>query len=130
MSGFSGAPAALGQNRLLWSLIGADMTLTTDQALVKAFGFTNYIIDRIIVMNASVSLAAAVGGIYTAASKGGTAVVANSQVFSALTGAAPTLALTLNSTDLRTGASLFLSLTVPQLTAATCDLRVFGYALT
>lgn len=121
---------AMGVNRVLWTLIGADMTLTTDQALAKAFGFTNYIIDRIIVNNASLSLAAAVGGIYTAASKGGTAVVGSGQVYSALTGATPTLALTLADTSLRTGASLILSLTVPQLLAATADFRVIGWALT
>lgn len=126
---FNPVAPALGVNRLLFSLIGANMNTTADQALVAAFGFTNYIIDRIIAMNASTSLTLAAGGIYTAASKGGTAVVANTQLYSALTGATPTVPLTLNSTSLRT-TGLILALTTAQGGAATADIMVFGFALT
>lgn len=120
---------ALGVNRMLFSLTAANMNTTADQALVAAFGFTNYIIDRIIGLNASTSLTLAAGGIYTAASKGGTAVVANTQIYSALTGSSPTVGLTLNSTAQRT-TGLILSLTTGQGSAATMDLIVYGYALT
>ncbi len=121
---------AVGTNQLLFSLIGANMNVTTDQAMAKAFSFGNFIIDRIIVTNASTSLTLAIGGIYTAATKGGTAVVANTQIYSALTAAGLTLDLTLADTSVRTGASLILSLTTQQGGAATADFRVFGWALT
>lgn len=120
----------LAANGLLWSLIGANMNSTADQAFTKAFSFTNYIIDRIIATNASTSPTLAAGGIYTAASKGGTAVVAAAQVFSGLTASGLVLPLTIANTDLRTGANLFLALTTGQGGAATLDLRIFGYAIT
>lgn len=130
--GFITPPPALSlaSNGLLWSLIGANMNTTADQALTKAFAFTNYVIDRILVTNASTSLSLAAGGIYTAASKGGTAVVAAVQLYSGLTAGGLIVPLTIANTDLRTGASLFLALTTGQGGAATADVRIFGYALT
>lgn len=121
---------ALGTNQLLFSLTGANMNTTADQAMTKAFTFNNFIIDRIIVTNASTSLTLAAGGVYTAASKGGTAVVANTQIYSALSAAGLTLNLTLADTSVRTGASLILALTTGQGGAATADFRVMGWALT
>lgn len=121
---------ALNQNRLLWSLIGANMNSTADQALTQAFSFTNHIIDRILVTNASLSLSLAVGGFYSAASKGGVAIVANTQVFSALTSNVKTLAATLGNTDLRVNTVMYLSLTTAQGGAATADIYVWGMALT
>lgn len=115
---------------LLWSLIGANMNTTADQALAKAFTFTNHIIDRILITNASLSLSLAVGGFYTAASKGGVAIVANTQVFSALTSNVKTLTATLGNTDLRVNTSCYLSLTTAQGSAATVDIYIFGWALT
>lgn len=115
---------------LLWSLIGANMNTTADQALTKAFSFTNHIIDRILITNASLSLSLAVGGFYTAASKGGVAIVANTQVFSGLSTATKTLAATIADTDLRTTTVMYLSLTTAQGSAATADIRVMGWALT
>lgn len=127
---FNPTAPAVGTQRVLFSLTGANMNTTADQALTKQFSFTNYLITSITAFNASTNLTLAVGGIYTAGSKGGTAVVANTQVFSALTGAAPTVGLTIANTDLRTGASLFLSLTTSQGGAATADLIVTGIAIT
>ncbi len=128
MSGLLPVSPTLGVNRVLFSLIGANMNVTTDQSLVAAFGITSYYIDRILVTNASTSLTLAAGGLYTAASKGGTAIVAAGQLYSGLTGSTVTLNPTLASTTLRT-ATPILSLTTAQGGAATADLYVFGYAL-
>lgn len=121
--------SGLNANRLLWSLAGANMNSTADQALAQAFAFTNHIIDRILVLNASISLSLAVGGFYTAASKGGTAVVANTQVYSSLSSSIKVLPVTLGNTDLRTNTSFFFALTTAQGGAATADIYVFGWVL-
>lgn len=130
MQGLSFPPPSLTQdNRLLWSLVGASMNIDTDQALAKAFTFTNYIIDRIVVTNASVSLTTAVGGLYTGSAKGGAAVVAADQAYSALTTATSTLALTIADSDRRSNSAFNLSLTTPQGAPATADIYVYGYVL-
>lgn len=124
--------------RVIAKLIGANMNITTDQALTLQIADTDdivvahegdFILDKIIVRNPSISLTTAVGGIYTAASKGGTAVVANSQVYSALTASTKFVALTLaNSalTDVLNLSALYFSLTTAQGAAATADVYVYG----
>jgi hypothetical protein len=121
----------VGQEMVLWTLTSANMNSTADQAFTKSFAFTNYMLTHIRAVNASTSLTLAVGGIYNTASKGGTALVANSQVYSALTGATLGLDLTLVAfgIGLQSGASLFLSLTTGQGGAATADLYAIGVAL-
>ena len=95
---------------LLGELIGANMNSTGDQQIVIFSAPAKYIIRRIVATNASISLTTAVGGIYTAVSKGGTAVVANSQAYSTLSASTKFLDLTLASnTDYRTATSLYLS---------------------
>lgn len=114
----------------LGKLSSANMNIATDQAI--AIGASSYAIKEIIVCNASTNLTTAVGGVYTAASKGGSAVVANTQVYTALTGATKYVGLTLAAlvgTDLRTDATLYLSLTLAQGGAATADVYVFGLRL-
>lgn len=113
--------------KLLGSLVGANFNSTADQTI--AMNSSSYIIDAILVTNASISLTTAAGGFYTAASKGGTAVVAAGQAYSALTAATKQLSATLANTDRRTATSLFLSLTTGQGAAATADVYIFGWAL-
>ena len=116
---------------LLGELIGANMNSTGDQQIVIFSAPAKYIIRRIVATNASLSLTTAVGGIYTAVSKGGTAVVANSQAYSTLSASTKFLDLTLASnTDYRTATSLYLSLTTPQGAAATADIFVYGDIVT
>ena len=116
---------------LLGELIGANMNSTGDQQIVIFSAPAKYIIRRIVATNASISLTTAVGGIYTAVSKGGTAVVANSQAYSTLSASTKFLYLTLASnTDYRTATSLYLSLTTPQGAAATADIFVYGDIVT
>lgn len=106
------------------------MNSLSDQAIT--IPVSRYIVRRITVQNASLNLTLAAGGIYTAASKGGTAIVAAAQVYSALTAAAKFLDLTLAAvlgTDVLTAKTLYLSLTVAQGAAATADFAIYGDVL-
>lgn len=115
---------------LLGSKIGANMNSTADQAITMSS--TSYVIEEILVTNASISLTTAAGGVYTATSKGGSALVAAAQVYSALTASTKYLRLTLGgtaTTDRLTGATIYLSLTTAQGAAATANVYVFGTRL-
>jgi hypothetical protein len=120
---------------LLGQLIGANMNSTSDQQIVIFSAPAKYIIRRIVVTNASTSLTTAVGGIYPAVSKGGTAIVANTQVYSGLTASGKFVDLTIASGytsggDVLTVKSIYLSLTTPQGAAATADIEVYGDIIT
>ena len=120
-----------GKERLLGKLTSANMNSTADQAIVM--GSSRYIIRRIVVENASTSLTLAVGGFYTAASKGGTAIVANTQIYSGLTASSKFIDLTLAAilaTDVRTETTLYFSLTTGQGSAATANISIYGDDLT
>lgn len=124
MSGFFWLPF----DGVLYRLVGANMNTTTDQALVRLHGFTAYVINNIYAINPSGSCASAVGGIYTAAAKGGTAVVAASQAYTTLSGTGTNLILTTATAGRnRRTEDLILSLTTPHGSAATCDIYVFGF---
>lgn len=126
----SGSVLATGTEIMLGSLIGANMNVTTDQAIpITRIGSKRYVITRITVTNASTSLTNADGGIYTATSKGGTAVVAAAQVYTALTSSTVALDLTLAVNNTYNVSNLYLSLTGAQGGAATADVRVYGYIL-
>lgn len=119
------------RHSLLGVLRGANFNSTADQAIkVNA---SKYVVRKVITSNASTSLSLAVGGIYNDTSKpAGGIVVAASQVYSALTGAGKFVDSTLNSlvtTDIQTAATLYLSLTVAQGSAATADVYIFGDTL-
>lgn len=121
--------------RLIGKLIGANMNVTTDNIIPISEQGDKFIFDRIIVTNASISLTTAVGGVYTAAAKGGTQLVANSQVYSALTATNKWVALTLANTaltdvfDAAVQTNVYLNLTTAQGAAATADVYVFGRVL-
>ena len=117
---------------LLGTLIGANMDSTDDQIITMFSNPSKSIIRRIVVANASISLTTAAGGVYTAASKGGVAVVASSQAYSSLSSSGLFLDLTLNtsgsaSTTVKSSIpNLYLSLTTAQGAAATADVYVYG----
>ncbi len=120
---------APGVQQLLFRLTGANMNATTDQAFVPYLWTpgAQFLIERIRVVNASISLTTAAGGIYTAAAKGGNAIVAAAQAYSALTG--PTIGLDLTIAAVGNGlqtATPILSLTAAQGAAATADFYVYG----
>lgn len=119
-----------GVDQLLGKLIGANFNVTTDQAIpITRIGSQKYLITKIFVTNASTSLTNADGGIYTATSKGGTAIVAAAQVYTALTSATVGLDLTLAVNNTYTLDNLYFSLTGTQGGAATADIYVFGIVL-
>lgn len=112
---------------LLGRLIGANMNSTSDQQI--DMGSANWILTEIVVTDSSGNLTTAVGGIYTAAAKGGTAIVAAGQAYAALTTSVKVLKLTLANNDRRTEEALYLSLSTPQGAAMTADVYVYGYPL-
>lgn len=114
-------------------LKGANFNVTTDQAIPIAVPSVGWMVDEILISDPSVSMTTAAGGFYSAASKGGVAVVANSQAYSALTTNAAnttgnamfaTLATAGTTTAFNTSA-LYFSLTTPQGAAATANIRVY-----
>lgn len=118
---------------LLGSLISADMNSAADQAITIASGVTKFIIRRIVVTNASISLTTAAGGVYGNLGKTAPIIVAAAQVYSALTTSAKFIDLTLEAivgTDILTMATIYLSLTTPQGAAATANVFVFGEDVT
>lgn len=119
----------LGDHRTIFRLLAADMNSTADQIFIPAFTFTTFIIREILVTNASGAISLATGGIYTAASKGGTAIVSAAQSWAGLSSSTKTVTPTLagTATDRRTG-SLYFSLTAAMGSAATADMYIMGVA--
>jgi hypothetical protein len=116
---------------LLGVLKGANLNTTADQP-ITIVSASKYQVTQILVTNASGTPSLAVGGFYTAASKGGTALVAATQVYSALTAASKFVNVTMLAiltTDVRTESTLYFSLTTAQGSAMTADIYVFGNPL-
>ncbi len=117
---------------MIGRLVGANMNATTDQPFVwLAAPATSYRATKITCTNASTSLTTAEGGVYTQASKAGTAMVAATQLYSNLTGSTLALDLTIAATPGTTFYSSstnppILSLTTGQGAAATADCYVYG----
>lgn len=132
-----GGPITPGQN-VIASLRGANFNTTNDQPIIIPQRFVAFRLNSIIVTNATVSLTTAAGGLYPAASKGGTPIVAAAQVYSALTTAASLMTATLASFGSNTRFSagnlgaingllaIWLSLTAGQGVAATADVYLIG----
>ncbi len=114
-----GSPAPAVQ---IGSLIGANFNITSDQSITI---MTGYRVTGIMVKNASVSMTTAAGGFYSAGSKGGTAIVAATQVYTALTSAAVQLQCTIAAVVGGLSAVVF-SLTTGQGAAATADIYIYG----
>ena len=123
----TGGVLATGTEVLLGSKVGANMNVTTDQLIpITRIGTKKYLITRIVVTNASISLTTAAGGVYQAASKAGTAIVAAAQAYSALSATTTALNLTLAINRTYTLDNLYFSLTTAQGAAATADIYVYG----
>ncbi len=114
---------------LLGYLIGANFNSTSDQAIVLSTSVTKWVLDSVLVLNASTSLTTAVGGIYNAGAKpGGGKLVDSTQVYSTLTGATKLLRITPTTllNDTQTATTIYLSLTTAQGGAATADIYLYG----
>ena len=128
-------PTATGEIKL-FELRRANMASTADQVFKKVFaGGVRYKISRIVAVNRNTkTAAAAVGGIYTAAAKGGNQVVANSQTFTPMTTENSVRSLTLNTyandnnmaDGTYSGSNLYLSLTTPAAAASVADFYIYG----
>lgn len=119
---------------LLGKMSAANFNSTDDQPVLisLAAGVTKYIVRRITVAGASISLTTAVGGIYTDVAKGGSTVVGAAQSYAALTAPEKFLDLTLDTlptTEWLQFSKLYFSLTTPQGAAATADVYFFGEVL-
>jgi hypothetical protein len=124
---------AANTNRVLCSIRAANFNITTDQACAIPASVTAWVPTSIIVTNCSGTFTLAVGGVYPATSKGGTALVAAAQAYTALTGATVVLGLTLAANIAATRQTIntvYLSLTTGAGSAATCDFYVVGNDLT
>lgn len=129
MSGFSNN-TQFGVITTLYRLIGADMNVTTDQALVKLHNYSAFVIVRFNAVNASINLTTAQGGFYTGAAKSGNTLVAATQAYTDLSTSAMGLALTANATGQgRQTVDPILSLTTGQGAAATADFYLIGYGV-
>ena len=127
----------VGAQERIGFLSAANFNTTSDQQInIGTKGGSNaprVSIRRITVQNCTASLTLAVGGFYTGAGKSGTTLVANTQVYSALTGSGKFLDVALASivlTDVISTNTIFFALTTAQGSAVTCDIAVFGDVLT
>ncbi len=136
------AGSTLAGEKVLATIRGANFNTANDQPFVIPQNITAFMITRIVITNASTSLTTAAGGIYSQAAKGGTAIVASGQGYSALTAATSLMQATLAAfgsgtrfssanLGLLNGLLVFwLSLTTPQGGAAQADIYVIGVDLT
>jgi hypothetical protein len=124
---------ASNTDRVLCSIRSADFNSTADQPCVLPAAITTYKIVEIFETNCTTSPGIAAGGVYTAASKGGQAIVAATQTFVTAQAIAPTIPNTLAAnmaTTRFTANPIYLSLTTPKGSAVTCDMYVIGDDLT
>lgn len=112
----------------LFVLRAANMTLTTDQAFTKLFTGTNYVVTNVVAVTKSGAFGiACLGGVYTAASKAGDAVVAAAQAWAGLTALGLTVMVSAaNIIQKQETATPFLSLTTGNTGALTADLFIQG----
>lgn len=130
-----GSTQVINQNyvsQLLFVLRSANMAITTDQTFVKTFVGTNYQITNIVANGKTGgATVACLGGIYTAASKGGSALVAAAQSWITVSAANKIIAATLGAilaTDIQTAIPI-LSLSTGSTAACTADIFIFGNIL-
>lgn len=120
----------MGSLTQLFVLNGANMNSTADQAFTQQFQFSKYVVSFVVAANPSLSLTTAAGGIYTGASKGGSAIIPASQVYSGLKTASDAInpQVATAGQQLLSQSGVYLSLTTPQGAAATADLFIMGVA--
>jgi hypothetical protein len=108
-------------------LLNADFNVTTDQ-VIPLWVYRPSIIGIYVTNSNGAPLTTAQGGIYSAASKGGTAIVAATQGYTQLNGNPVYLQLTLAAFLRITTNQIFFSLTTAQGAAAHADIYVVGLA--
>jgi hypothetical protein len=128
LSSPGGAPA-LGTYTTLFRLLGADLNTLADQPFVPAMKFSKYIIDGLLITNASTAILLAAGGLYTGPNKTGTIIVAATQTYTGLTTTSKVIrpSITTAGQDLLTAVPI-LSLTTAMGSPATVDCYLMGLA--
>lgn len=111
--------------RLLAVVKGVNLAVTGD-TVIPIITATTYSVANVILTNASISLSAALAGVFTAQAAGGTAIVANAAL-SALTGPTIVSQRTVAATGTQTGQNLYVNVGTAQGAAATVDVYVYGY---
>lgn len=119
--------------QLLFVLRNANMQSTADQLLTKLSVFDNWKATSIVAVRKTGAFSGAcAGGVYTAAGKAGSPLVAAGQSYANLTGAGKIVDATLeavNSTDAQTSPTVYLSLTTGNGAVLTADIYVYGVVL-
>lgn len=110
--------------RMIARLSGANFNTTTDQAITLPAG--NWTITNVFTAKGSISMTTAAGGVYTAGSKGGTAIVAAAQTYTGLAGATTDVVTCTMAATPTVSGTIYFSLTTAQGAAATGDVFVFG----
>ncbi len=115
--------------RLLGQIRSANFNSTADQIIQISPNIRAYDITKIEVTNCSASMTTALGGFYSAASKGGTTIVSASQAYSGATTSSAIVLPTVTSAGAGTrftSTALYLSLSTAQGAGSTCDVYVYG----
>jgi hypothetical protein len=116
--------------QLLFVGRGLDFQSTADQALAKQFNGTQYVVTNVYAARKTgAATVACVGGIYTAAAKGGSALIGAVQSWVTLASGVTVPATIAITTSILTATPLYLSLTTGSTAAVTADVFVFGYIL-
>lgn len=125
-------PSGTGGELPMAAVRAVDMTGTGDNALTWLVAGTpaKYIIRRVLVVRLSGAFnTACLGGLYTASSKGGSALVAATQTYANLTGAGKCVdagIAAVATTDVTTAAILYFALSTGNGAALTADVLVYG----
>jgi hypothetical protein len=128
----TGGVQDINQQQKLFQLLSANMQSTSDQQFQKLFAGTNFVITKVVAVWASGgTTVACAGGIYTAASKAGSALIGAAQSWINLTASGKIVDATLAAllaTDLQS-ATPYLSLTTGSTAAATADIYIYGVVI-
>jgi hypothetical protein len=113
----------------LYVLYNANLATAVDQQFTKVGDWTTGAVLHVIATGATATPTSCVGGIYTAASKGGSQVSLASQSWSAMTSPNRVLHCQLGATPMKVGGPVYLSLTTAASQAANCDIYITGVIL-
>lgn len=133
---FGGTPGTSLPNPLISSplfvLRGADLQASGDQVFTKVGTFNTYAVNSILALQKTGAASAlTTGGIYAGANKTGNVLILSTQTFAPLSGARKYVGLTLGAilgSDTQI-ATPFLNMTLASVTAATCDILIYGYVI-
>lgn len=116
--------------QLLYLLRGANLQLTTDQIFSKVFTGVTWD-PQLAVANwtSGAYNTSCLGGIFSLPNKGGSAIVATSQSYSALTGPNTHSNLTVQATTTTFSAAPYFNLSTANAAALTADIFLFGFCL-